>query len=404
MEIKTRHGIFFILCAIFVQMGGASVFSVGFLGFSICLYIFIVSYKKYFFDIILISAVIFFANVLFFVYNESFSGIILRALRVYICFLVVCFAGHSSVKFKIGGNAIVFGILLFQIYIFLFILLQFWAIKFGDPQGLFLPWEFYGNTAGDEIDGKRLTTLPSYWLEFGFDKGLLLGDEFKIRPSASYSEPSYVGFLCLACFFVLSYSGLNLIIGISFILSAASSILCESASGIIIISAFAIFRFKEKILSDMRLISLAIPLLFLILSFSDVHRVLDVGNMHDEASGFIRIVKPVINIINQFGDGYFLGMPEYMMTKYHSDYYNGVLIGRGLDNGVFNIIMTTGVFSPFLFAILKRVAGVDFFVFFILGAVINGSPFSFDKTFIFFTAAILAKSIKDQHKIIFMWR
>ena len=260
---------------------------------------------------------------------------------------------------------------------------------------VYFPWEWYGNTAGEEMDGKRLTTLPSYWLEFGAEKGLSLGDEFKIRPSATYSEPSYAGFICLALFFIMSGCNMPVMVFGSFVLAMISVLLCSSASGILVICAFAFLKYKKYIFSDIRAIFIFVVGVALTVYFSDVDRIINIGDMHGEASGFIRIVKPLINIFNQFSDGYIFGLPEYLLNNYHSDYYNGVLIGKGLDNGVFNIIMEAGVMFPVIFWAIFRLNSQEFFLFLFLGAMINGSPFSFDKAFIFFISATLHKNLKS---------
>ena len=203
LEIRLILSFLFIICA-FIQVGGqGQIISVSFAAY-LMIWIYL-GFDKLKPEDMTIPFLLMALSTFEFWNNDAIFLFILRALREYSVLILYISSRHFNKPInnsKSWAKAAIY----FQYLCIGFSLLQLVSIVIGQP-AFFLPYEWYGNISGDEIfsSESRITTVPSYWIEFGFQRSFVLGEEYKLRPVAFYTEPSYLAsILLIIAFFVQS--------------------------------------------------------------------------------------------------------------------------------------------------------------------------------------------------------
>ncbi len=365
------------IAVLLLQIGGGAVLSTGFIASVFILYKFnVLKYARRNIAIITFVTLTFSLNALFYLNDEDFGSIISRNIRMGIVASLMIVAARSGdivfdsiFKYKRLFNFIL-------LVLFIVSLIQYIAIYFNLPSIVFLPWEWYGGTAGiDEITGLGKTTLPSYWIEFASDRNLLLGQEFFLRPTVFYAEPSYVAFISFSLLVATYFLEKNKINWSTYFLSLATMFLCSTASGVLVVIGLGIILYRNSSSGNsghLKLVLIAV-VATIIATITVGDRLINLTNIDLEASGFIRLIKPLYNIHELISSGNFLGIPAFVATEYFSPFHNNTYVGSGLDNGVLNMPIYLGIFCvPIIFLLLKE-PGIG--IFFLIFSSFNGNTF-----------------------------
>lgn len=301
---------------------------------------------------------------------------ILRALRELLVFLLMLVA-LSPIEFKprkfIPEKAIKI-LCIVSLSIFLLTLFQFFAIRLGST--LLLPESWYP---------RKLFTPTA--LDFKYSL---------IRPSATFTEPSYLGLfafatLTIGVFLRRSHSGANFLVYIS----AATIILSQSKSGIF----FSILLFLVLIVTKLRNRSIdsvkvsTVIMLATILGFSlfvsNFARISDSTSVRDRITIPARIGFDVF-LTNPFGIPYRrrLEMPVLQVEN-----VNWFALSH---NGLLNLIFDYGILGLLVVIVLAvnlRNKGLLFLLIIYLG-IQNGSFLDFDKAVITLFVVVFLRSCK----------
>ncbi|MFP5423953.1 MAG: hypothetical protein ACLGID_21180 [Gammaproteobacteria bacterium] len=261
----------------------------------------------------------------------------------------------------------------------------------------FLPWEFYGATGGD---GSGATTLPSYWQQFASDKNLAVapteGADVKIRPVAFYSEPSYLGFMLTAAFYVFTKLTDDDTQKLKFfILCIAGCVLAETASGVFSLSILFMSYGGAKVFRKKRNLLYAVlcgcGVLYVVLRFSG--RLIGAVDGGDTSS-YSRLVTPLYNLYEVIFGGYIFGVPSYFLPEvlgFDADFTDTATFGG--DNGLINILCYYGLGGVLIILLILKKAREAFLLFLLVG-MFNGSLLGFDKGFILGAVLLLTRSYK----------
>jgi len=299
---------------------------------------------------------------------------ILRAFREILVFLFMLVA-LSPVKFKrIIPEKVIKILLIVSTSVFLLTLFQFFAIRFGFT--VLLPESWYP---------RKLFTPTA--LDFKYSL---------VRPSATFTEPSYLGLFGFA----------NLIIGVllgkkystsKFLIyiSVATIVLSQSKSGILfsmLLASILIFaRIRHENIESVKMVTVALPLtiLGLVLFFFNF------GSLNDSTSIRDRIMIPA-----RIGFDYFLknpfGVPYYQrleMPVFQFESTNWFALSH---NGLLNLIFDYGIFGFLIVIVLilpLRKNG-PLLLFFIYLGIQNGSFLDFDKAAIALLVLVFLKSCR----------
>jgi hypothetical protein len=247
----------------------------------------------------------------------------------------------------------------------------------------FVPERFF-------VTGQATNALS--WLEFGKAHGFLTS----IRVSATYSEPSYLGFvlMCLAML-VLKGNFKPLTTAVLLTTIVVTATLSKSASSIIMISALMLIAYRRRVrwgalLGIVLILGCLIGVGSTVLGFDPIGRVLRVTDPRLEPSGYIRLVMPLrhIAVVLRYAP---LGVPHseaYSFFSQHMESYYSMMrpvdqIGGGLvgeDNGLFNLLIDFGWGGFLVIALLIFVLRDGLSLMFLLFvSQFNGAPLSPDK-------------------------
>lgn len=374
----------------FLQIGGNGVASVSFAAFSMLFAAVILKRGAAAFmrPTLLLCAALMMFSTLPFVWTPDWMSMILRVLREWFVLSVIICAARIKWRMVEDVRPIRRVIFLSQIFFVIVNSVQLIALKAGVGVYTFLPWEWYGAISGDELDEVRSTTLASYWLERGLEKGLVLGEELIVRPAAFFAEPSYYGFVAFSLYVAYCYCTESFEKRLRFfIITLMGLLLAQTLSGVLVLVAYSLVSERRVLLKRTKYVIFAILALVLSMPFYDGYaRLFSIFDDTVEASGFSRLVKPFMNIYDIFEKGYFFGLNAIAFDRVLS--VSGVAGAAGLDNGVLNVIQFYGLGGFVIFAVLGRHLGPSLFWYLLLCGVFNGTLFGFDKGFIFVCVSI----------------
>jgi hypothetical protein len=377
--------ILLLSATLFIQIGGNNISSVGFFLFAGTWILISLNIKEIRYDVAIFAFFVFMVNVIPFVFHDDATAIILRSVRWYFAFIMIIFSNQCANMFFTNKRDVNIALYVLQIALLVICAVQYILIKIGQPSLAFVPWEWFGSIAGETDGEQRVTSLAGYWLEFGDEKGLTLGEEFSIRPAATYAEPSYVGFITMAvCVIYSSINKHDLKTNVLYIISFSTLIICGTTSGAILLMIYILYKYWDELNKNPIAIIFFVCGAVAIFLFADGARIFDILDADKEASGFVRLVKPILNMWKMFSDGYIFGVPPYVANKYFEASYGGVLIGKGLDNGLLNLVLYYGILAPVILFILIQTVTRNTFVLILLTSTINGTPFGYDKSIVYF--------------------
>jgi hypothetical protein len=285
------------------------------------------------------------ASLLGHTYSDTLFYAFLRIARQSVClFLIVCAA--TSVPYRLGP--FFFERLLPLVIILLsgLVLLQFVTYNFLGWTYLFVPSRFY-------VQG--FSTLADSWLQFGENHGVAVS----VRPSATYAEPSYFGFVALGLAMMV-FRGVQGRMRVALLALMLVALFCsKSASGVVLFICLVAFAYRRH-LSPVVLIGggLFVTLVLIgadvLLDFHLLERVLNITDTTKERSGYIRLILPIKHVLLVLEEKP-LGVPLsefFNFTSHHVAAYQGsgsygpVSVTRGMtegtDNGFLNLFITFG--------------------------------------------------------------
>ena len=251
-----------------------------------------------------------------------------------------------------------------------------------NPQ-FFMPASFF-------ITGQD--TIPDRWLEFGRLNGFLAD----VRVSATYSEPSYLSFVCLCLATIVRGASLGRTVTWALLSILLGTIaLSKSASGVILFALLMAYAYRQEFITPWRLflafatLSVVLPIAAGMLDFNPLERIMDATDPRIEPSGYIRLVMPLKHVATVLTESPF-GVPWSELFSFFlqrtGDYSvigpvdksTGMWVGQ--DNGFLNLFIEFGWAG---FIVAGGIIGVirdRFILLFLLFAMqFNGSPFGPDK-------------------------
>ncbi|WP_455281686.1 hypothetical protein [Cupriavidus necator] len=374
-----------IALIVFLQIGGIGVASVSFVGFALALFA-LVAVRGFTFPLtptLLLCLAVMLLSTLQFVWVQDAGSMILRTVREW--FVLSVMVSAAGARWRWGGDSgkLQRFIARLQFFLLAIVIMQFVALKAGLGVHAFLPWSWYGSISGTELDDVRSTTLASYWLELGMEKGLVLGEELIVRPSAFYAEPSYYGFIAFSLYAAYAHCTQRFGKRVKFCaITLLGLLISQTLSGVVILILYVIITEWRYILRRIRyLLAIAVGLVASIPFYTGYSRLFSVFDDSVEASGFIRLVKPFLNMQEMLEKFYFLGVNPSVFERVIG--VPEAVGAAGLDNGVLNIFQFYGFGALIIFFLLKRKLKGKLFLYLILCGVFNGTLFGFDKAFVF---------------------
>lgn len=383
-----------LLFACFLQIGGYSVVSVGFVAFAFTICLLGVRSMILGAAMALACAPLMLMNLFPFLGEGETAGAFFRTGRELFVLAVILAASVFDRRWNFDKRRTDRLILVCLVVLMLYTGLQFFSLKVLGEPGFFINWRMYGGISGVEGEaGHRLTTLPSYWMEFGALHGLELGESLRIRATAFYSEPSYLGLIVFALIFALTchsewHRGLLLPIGIGLLTTGMS----ETASGSMSVLIYLGARYRRELVRYLPVLFITIgPVAFYMMADA-IGRIASITSGSDEISGYIRLVKPFENIVDVFSEGFLFGVPPVFLDRFVAPTPFGAEFGLGTDTAVLNLIIFYGLGGVVILFLLWRVFTPLEFLFIILVGVFNGSLFGYDKGFVIGLAIAYARA------------
>jgi len=313
---------------------------------------------------------------------EALFGAILRNSREALgVLLIICAA--RNVSWSVPDRFLRFLLNSTIVGLFILTLAQFVTYTVLKKPQFFMPAAFF-------ITGQD--TIPDHWLEFGKLNGFLAS----VRVSATYSEPSYLSFVCLCLATIVRRASLDkTTTWVLLSLSLGTIALSKSASGVFLFVLFMAYSYGREFITPGRLLvlsgtlSAALLIAAGALDFNPLERIMDVTDPRVEPSGYIRLVMPLQHVATVLTESPF-GVPWSELYNFFlqrtGDYSvigpveksTGMWIGQ--DNGFLNLFIEFGWAG---FVVIGGIVGAirDRFVllFLLFVTQFNGSPFGPDK-------------------------
>lgn len=382
-------GLLFIALTVFLQIGGNGLASVSFVGFAFTLFALIATrgFTFPFRPTLLLCLAVMLFSTWPFVWAQEGGSMILRTVREWLVLAVIVSAGGARWRWSGSTRDIQKLIARLQLLLLAIVITQLFALKAGLGVHAFLPWSWYGSISGSELDEVRSTTLASYWLERGMEKGLVLGEELIVRPSAFYAEPSYYGFIAFSLYVAYAHCAQNFGNRMRFFgITLLGLLISQTLSGVVILTLYmTVTEWRHIVRRTLYLLVISIGLVTSIPFYAGYSRLFSVFDGSVEASGFSRLVKPFLNMQEMLGNYYFLGVNPLAFERVMG--VSEAVGAAGLDNGVLNIFQFYGFGALIIFFLLKSHLNGRLFLYLILCGVFNGTLFGFDKAFVFVVVA-----------------
>lgn len=240
-------------------------------------------------------------------------------------------------------------------------------------------------------------TIADDTLELASARGFVA----EIRPSGTFSEPSYFGFVALSFAYVVFKWVDSARMKAGLLLMLFFALLCSrSASGVVLFCAFIFFAHRRSFSLQHYVMVAGIVVAGFIASGYFLNeglfdRLLNITDPVKEPSGYVRLVLPLKHIVLVFQEKPFgvlfseLGpLIIHNMEHYTTTIGSGIhlLMGRrvlGTDNGLFNIFITFGIFGFALVIMLPLIIKDSLAsVYILFSTQFNGDLLSPDKAVI----------------------
>lgn len=341
---------YFLFTLPFIQTGVSYYISVQVFAFLFFLRFLLLKKELFFYSLFFIP--VFFLK---YVYSDFLLFDVLRSFKEYLFFLIMISAFYGFKKFSLDKVDLIFRYLV--IFLSLLIFIQYYFIhSFAYIPSL--PVEFMITNEG---------TLR--------DVQYILSEGLRLRPFATFGEPSYAAFVLVFLYYIISTIGAKNYRFYEF-LTFFSVLILQSTSGIVTF-LFLIFvkYFRLHSVRNFPFFFFFILFISFIVYYSGAfERVASIFFGEADESVQIRYILPVTMLFKIFTEGYIFGVT-------FTDYLE--FSNFGGDNGLFNLFMTYGVLSFFILLIIYIKSDIKLFIFFIFMIMFNGDVFSFDKTVFF---------------------
>jgi hypothetical protein len=320
------------------------------------------------------GAAVFFAGQLFFLGRTDTFPSMLRCSREFLCFWALISIQHYSTDSRISYR-IPRKIFDFIVILLLVATLAQWAFLARLlPYNVLMPEELF-TMAG----GTVMTSIA--------DAAIAGGYEAIIRPTAFYSEPSYLGFVCLALYMSLhSQENLRRNV-IRFFALLVVCVVARTAAGVVLIS-FLFGFLNRRLFSDKWQTGMVGAVLFVGVVYISIPFAQRIFLSHDaieETSGYIRLVFP-LKVFAKVLAEYPLGVPPLFINSFITVNLPGEE-QITLDNGLMNIAIYFGYTGFVIFGVIvASIKSRKLVVFVFCCGLYNGSLFSYDKVVIIFCA------------------
>jgi hypothetical protein len=384
-RVRTLLPLTMLAMACFLQIGGYSVASVGFVAFVFTIFVLGTRSMLQGAAMALACAPLMLINLFPFLGESETAGAFVRTGRELSVLAVILAASvfdePCSFDDKRRTDSFIVGCLA---VLMLYTGLQFFSLKVLQQPDFFINWRLYGGISGVESEGGyRLTTLPSYWMEFGAVHGLELGESLRIRATAFYSEPSYLGLIVFALIFALtSRSEWRPALLVPIAMALVTTAMSETASGSMSVLIYLAARYRHELLRYLPVLLVTIGPAAVYMLADAIGRIASISSGAQEVSGYIRLVKPFENIGDVFSNGFLFGIPPVFLDRYVSPTPFGAEFGLGTDTAILNLVIFFGVGGVAILFMLWRAFAPLEFLFILLVGVFNGSLFGYDKAFV----------------------
>lgn len=377
----------------FIQWGASFYLSVQMLGFLVLFasidYRAVVANVR----ILIFVALAMFASTLTYTASPFFLHSILRVWREVLCLFILLAIYSTRPKYLSNGKPIRILVAWLALAILISTVLQFYFYNFRSSSMFFVPEKFY-------ITG--FATLADSWATFAREHLLSI----KIRPSSFYAEPSYLGFIALSLLLIILKVFPDDFLKYTLILILLTSLaLSQTLSGLISFGLLlGVFYFKKMkgmhpfIAIELMLL---VPVYFLLFPVPDIFiRLIDIGNLHKEMSGFIRLIIPFELIWkvwvhsplgvpqDQLVD--FLKQPTVGAEAYMLTTSNFGLQVAGIDNAFLNFFIYYGMLGiAVIWTFVSKIHNRYLLLYLFLTSMFNGTLLSFDKVVVISTVFLI---------------
>lgn len=377
---KTFTLLLILICIPFIQLGLNYYLSVQVLAF-ILIFIFLpVNVFLYAAPIGFLVFGLMCIPVLFAVNSTEAMHDLLKTAREFVCYLPI----YCIIKYKdnivnaIKINAKIYkAIPLILIGLALFTIVQYVVLKSGVY--LALPYELYVRNAG---------TLPG-------ELDLIYS---KIRPSATFGEPSYLGFVDASFLIIVlrafKKSWLKSVMIVCIVLTVY---FCQSASGqlaVFLLLFIELMQSKSKGLTKVSIIFSACFVVFIawVADFSTIERLSNFSDRKQESSGYARLAAPAI-----IASEVLLNSPFGVVNSQLEQFVTGTRamskndLAGALSNGFYNLLINYGLTGFLLLGLLLHPVWKDWLImcYIVLTTSFNGAFLCFDKSAVIVTTLYL---------------
>lgn len=378
----------------FIQLGGSLYLSVQFIGFLLLIWLLIYS-RKYFLIDAIVLLILMFPSVVQFIASPNASRNILRVFRELLNLLVLLsfismIRRKSSLYFisPLLLRRLQITVYFIVVALFLFTGAQLVAIQ--QRYRLWLPLDWYAI---------RDVTLPTELVVF-------YGQQTGLRPSAFFTEPSYLGFIILSTLVLVWHLFTDKTRWFLIMALAATALFSKSMLGTTLFFLMLIILYVDEAglktsklkRFQARFLVLFLGFLFFItLTFSGLIPELNRFALFLQSPSLVsstnyRILTP-LRYIGFMLENYALGIPFAELSRLFG--INTV----NVDNALLGIFLYYGVLSPFLLGyIFFRIKDIKMSIFFIFSTFYNGAIFMYDKVVVLSVVISLYFLIIDRQK------
>jgi hypothetical protein len=318
---------------------------------------------------VLLSAIAFYFSTVVYINSPNATHNLLWSTRELVCFLCIIAARYAPLNRVPRLPKSVFWILLVLIGA---LTIAQWAYL----QGIFshntlIPNQYFAVDTGTVAEDLTDLALAGGWASI-------------YRSSAFYTEPSYLGYICLCLYLFVHRPESAKDNFIAFALLLFLCLIAKTASGFIILCLFFFCVNARSIISNRRFYPVFAILCVAVVYFGQpfISRLMASSDSESESSGYIRLVFPVKCAGAVFIHAPF-GVPQAELPEFlQSNLPEEATVGN-YDNGVANILIYFGVFGFIIWiCMVGMMRNWALALFVILCALNNGNVFGYDKAVI----------------------
>ena len=226
-----------------------------------------------------------------------------------------------------------------------------------------------------------------------------------IRPSGSFSEPSFLGIVCLTIIVIsIPRLGKERIFRVIFLICAITILISQSKSAILFLFIFLIHiyrTFRGSLVQKIPILFLGV-LASLALIYTQIFSRIQ-SSTSSEISINNRIFSPIKFLLTSISD-YPFGTDFYGRVSTVLDSNTGLTWETILHNSIYNLIFSYGLFGFFVLAVIFQLFHKSYELQVYLFALLlqNGSFLDFDKLFLVLVTSVLyrqTQNVVEEQKI-----